>query len=54
MHATIDVRFEFSINDDKTYRSPRSVSFLTEQDIEATLPEALVTSLDEQTRRGAL
>ena len=48
MHATIDVRFELSIDDDKTIPLAALGEELTEQDIEATILEQLVASLDEQ------
>src|SRR5699024_932395 len=48
MHATIDARFEFSIDDDKTLPLATLGEELTEQNIEATILEQLVASLDEQ------
>jgi hypothetical protein len=48
MHATIDVRFELSIDDDKTVPLAALGEELTEQNIEATILEQLVASLDEQ------
>jgi hypothetical protein len=48
MHATIDVRFELSIDNDKTLPLAALGEELTEQNIEATILEQLVASLDEQ------
>jgi hypothetical protein len=48
MHATIDVRFELSIDDDKTVPLAALGEELTEQNIEAAILEQLVASLDEQ------
>ncbi|EMA54252.1 hypothetical protein C450_06642, partial [Halococcus salifodinae DSM 8989] len=45
MHATIDVRFELSIDDNKTVPLAALGEELTEQNIEATILEQLVASL---------
>jgi len=61
MHATIDVRFELSIDDDKTIPLATLAEFVTDQNIESVLLEELVESLDAApveprrgSRRGAL
>jgi len=63
MHATIDVRFELSIDDDKTIPLAATLAeFVTDQNIESVLLEELVESLDAApvesldggSRRGAL
>ena len=46
MHATIDVRFTISIDDDKTIPLAILAEFLTEQNIESVLLESVVESLD--------
>jgi len=46
MHATIDVRFELSIDDDKTIPLATLAEFVTDQNIESVLLEELVESLD--------
>ena len=46
MHATIDVRFTISIDEDKTIPLATIAEFLTEQNIESTLLESIVESLD--------
>lgn len=48
MHATIDVRFECSIDDEKTLPVAAIAEFVTEQDIEAAIVEELVERLDER------
>ena len=46
MHATIDVRLECSIDEDKTIPLATLAEFITEQNIESVLLEGLVESLD--------
>lgn len=46
MHATIDVRFELSIDDTKTLPLATLAEFVTDQNLESVLLEALVESLD--------
>jgi hypothetical protein len=46
MHATIDVRFTISIDDDKTIPLATLAEFVTEQNIESVLLESMVESLD--------
>ena len=46
MHATIDVRFAISIDDDKTIPLATLAEFVTEQNIESVLVESMVESLD--------
>jgi len=46
MHATIDVRFELSIDDDKTLPLATLAEAVTDQNLEAVLLESLVESLD--------
>ena len=46
MHATIDVRFTISIDEDKTIPLATIAEFLSEQNIESTLLESIVESLD--------
>jgi len=53
MHATIDVRFELSIDDDKTLPLATLAEAVTDQNLEAVLLESLVEPRRRQ-RRGAL
>ncbi|AHG02555.1 transposase (plasmid) [Halobacterium sp. DL1] len=46
MHATIDVRFELSIDDNKTLPLATLAEAVTDQNLEAVLLESLVESLD--------
>ena len=46
MHATIDVRFTISIDEDKTIPLATLAEFITEQNIESVLLESMVESLD--------
>ncbi|GCF15399.1 hypothetical protein Harman_33340 [Haloarcula mannanilytica] len=46
MHATFDVRFTISIDDDKTIPLATLAEFVTEQGIESVLLESMVESLD--------
>jgi len=46
MHATIDVRFTISIDDDKTIPLATLAEFVTEQNIESVLLESMVECLD--------
>jgi hypothetical protein len=46
MHATIDVRFAISIDEDKTVPLATLAEFITEQNIESVLLESMVESLD--------
>ena len=46
MHAELNVRFELSIDDDKTIPLATLAEFVTEQNIESVLLETLVESLD--------
>jgi len=46
MHATIDVRFELSIDDDKTLPLATLAEAVTDQNLEAVLLESLVESPD--------
>jgi hypothetical protein len=46
MHATIDVRFELSIDEDKTVPLATLAEFVTEQNIESVLLESMVECLD--------
>jgi len=46
MHAELDVRFELSIDEDKTIPLATLAEFVTEQNVESVLLEALVESLD--------
>jgi hypothetical protein len=46
MHATIDVRFTISIDEDKTVPLATLAEFITEQNVEAVLLESMVESLD--------
>ena len=46
MHATIDVRFTISIDEDKTVPLAALAEFVTEQTIESVLLESMVESLD--------
>jgi len=46
MHATIDVRFTISIDDDKTVPLATLAEFVTEQNVESVLLESMVESLD--------
>jgi len=46
MHATIDVRFTISIDEDKTIPLAALAEFITEQNIESVLLESMVESLD--------
>ena len=46
MHATIDVRFTISIDDDKTISLATLAEFVTEQNIESVLFESMVESLN--------
>jgi len=46
MHATIDVRFKLSIDEDKTIPLATLAEFITDQNIESVLVETLVESLD--------
>ncbi len=46
MHATIDVRFTISIDDDKTIPLATLAEFVSEQNIESVLLESMVESLD--------
>lgn len=46
MHATIDVRFTISIDEDKTVPLATLAEFVTEQNIESVLLESMVESLD--------
>jgi hypothetical protein len=46
MHATIDVRLTVSIDDDKTIPLATLAEFVTDQNVESVLLEALVESLD--------
>ena len=48
MHAEINVRFEISIDEQKELPLATLAEFITEQQIESTLLEAIVHSLDEQ------
>jgi len=55
MHATIDVRFELSIDDDKTLPlATLAEAVVTDQNLEAVLLESLVESLDAASVEGAL
>jgi len=54
MHATIDVRFELSIDDDKTLPLATLAEAVTDQNLEAVLLESLVESLDAASVEGAL
>jgi len=53
MHACIDVRFELSIDDDKTLPLATLAEAVTDQNLEAVLLESLVEPRRRQ-RRGAL
>jgi len=53
MHATIDVRFELSIDDDKTIPLATLAEFVTDQNIESVLLEELVESLDAAPSRAS-
>jgi len=46
MHATIDVRFTISIDEDKTVPLATLAEFVTEQNIDSVLLESMVESLD--------
>ena len=46
MHATIDVRFTISIDEDKTVPLATLAEFVTEQNVESVLLEEMVESLD--------
>jgi hypothetical protein len=46
MHATIDVRFTISIDEDKTVPLAALAEFVTEQNVESVLLESMVESLD--------
>ncbi|MFT4957764.1 MAG: hypothetical protein ACI9EZ_001082, partial [Halobacteriales archaeon] len=46
MHATIDVRFDLSIDEDKTVPLAAVAEFVTDQNVESVLVEALVESID--------
>ncbi|EMA48222.1 hypothetical protein C448_03975, partial [Halococcus morrhuae DSM 1307] len=46
MHAEINVRFELSIDDDKTIPLAVLAEFVTDQNVESVLLEELVESLD--------
>jgi hypothetical protein len=46
MHAELNVRFELSIDEDKTVPLAALAEFVTEQNVESVLLEALVESLD--------
>jgi len=46
MHAELNVRFELSIDEDKTLPLAALAEFVTEQNIESVLLEILVESLD--------
>lgn len=46
MHATIDVRFTISVNENKTIPLATLAEFVTEQNIESVLLESVVESLD--------
>ena len=46
MHATIDVRFTISIDEDKTVPLATLAEFVTDQNIESVLLESMVESLD--------
>jgi hypothetical protein len=46
MHATIDVRFTISIDEDKTVPLATLAEFVTEQNLESVLLESMVESLD--------
>ena len=46
MHATIDVRFELNIDEDKTIPLATVAELITEQNVESVLLEGLVESLD--------
>ncbi len=46
MHATIDVRFTISIDEDKTVPLATLAEFVTEQNVESVLLESMVESLD--------
>jgi len=54
MHATIDVRFELSIDDDKTLPLATLAEAVTDQNLEAVLLESLVVEPRRRQRRGAL
>jgi len=54
MHATIDVRFELSIDDDKTLPLATLAEAVTDQNLEAVLLESLVESLRRRRQRRAL
>jgi hypothetical protein len=46
MHATIDVRFTFSTDDDKTIPLATLAEFITDQNVNSILLESMVESLD--------
>jgi len=46
MHATIDVLFTISIDNDKTIPLATLAEFITEQNIESVLLEPMIESLD--------
>jgi len=46
MHATIDVRFTISIDEDKTVPLATLAEFVTEQNVESVMLESMVESLD--------
>jgi len=46
MHATINVRFTISIDENKTVPLATLAEFVTEQNIESVLLESMVESLD--------
>jgi hypothetical protein len=46
MHAELNVRFELSIDNDKSLSLAALAEFITDQDIESTLLEAAVENLD--------
>jgi len=46
MHATINVRFDLSIDEDKTVPLAALAEFITDQNIESVLVESMVESLD--------
>jgi len=53
-HATIDVRFELSIDDDKTLPLATLARAVTDQNLEAVLLESLVEASTPPASRGAL
>lgn len=47
MHGTINLRFEFSIDDEKTLPVAALAEFITDQDVVATIVESIIEQFGE-------